>query len=639
MIKRVFVFWLFLSATMSLMAQSQQGYVKTKGRLTTNGKVIKGSPVAGAAITVKGRNAVVSGSNGKFSLTVPSNIYYLQKVQKLGYVLTDPDVLNRQYEQSKSPLEIVMEDKAQQEADRRALERRISSNLYAQLQKRGDELEALKEQNQITEEKYRELLQKLNQDQDDNEKIIKEMADRYSKIDFDQVDDFNRRISDLILNGRLTEADSLLRTKGDLGVRRKELDKHHEANQQKRAELKKSEKIEQRMRTDLANDYYTKFEICKMLHQNDSAAYYLEQRASLDNTNVEWLTDAGLFIENYIADYDLALKYYEKSLQTQLKQHGEQNDVTATAYVNIGSACEKKGDYSKALEFFQKALHIRERILDSNHPNTTETLNNIGAVYYNQGEYAKALDYFLKVLEIEKQTLGETHIYVATDYNNIGELYQALGDYEKALEFDNHALAIRKQIGGEKSMDVATSLNNIGAIYWHLGDYSKALDYYSDAKTIREEILGDNHPDVAESYNNIGMAYLKMKNYSQALDAMNKALVIHQQKLGENHPSTAIDYDNIGAVYNSQKNYNCALEYSLKAFSIRKKLFGDTHPSIAISSYNLGTIFYWQKNYKDALDYYNSARQIWEKILPQNHPNLQKTGKMIEAIKNEIDKQ
>ena len=187
---------LWLVCCLALSAQTQQGFVKTKGRLGSNAQVIHGTPLSGVMVTVKGHNSVVSGQDGKFSLVIPDNNYYLQSVQKKDFVLVDPDVLSKQYFHSKNQLVLVLENQAQQAADRRAMERKIISNLYAQLQKRSDELEALREQHQITEEKYREMLQQLNRDQDDNEKIIKEMVERYSKIDFDQIDEFNRRVSD-----------------------------------------------------------------------------------------------------------------------------------------------------------------------------------------------------------------------------------------------------------------------------------------------------------------------------------------------------------------------------------------------------------------------------------------------------------
>ena len=221
-----------------MCAQTQSGYVKTKGRLGSNGAVVKGSRLSGAVITVKGGNAVVSSRNGTFSLSIPNNSYFLQSVQKQGYMLTDPDVLSKQYSYSKNPLVLVLEPPSQQTDDRLAAERKIRRTLQRQLQEKEDEIELLKEQKRLSEEEYRKQLQELYDQQENNDKLISEMADRYSKMDFDLVDDFNRRISDCIINGRLTEADSLLNTKGDINNRAAVLRQHQEANVKAELEIK-----------------------------------------------------------------------------------------------------------------------------------------------------------------------------------------------------------------------------------------------------------------------------------------------------------------------------------------------------------------------------------------------------------------
>ena len=293
--KRVFILLAAMSLSFMATAQTQQGYVKTKGRLANDGSVIAGTRIPNATIKVKDRTPVISQTNGSFSFPIPADKFYLQNVQKQGYVLTDPDVLSKQYSYSSNDLIIVMEDLAQQEADRRAIERKISSKLYAQLLQLGEELDALREQNKITEEKYHELQQQLNKYQDDNEKIIKDMAERYTKMDFDQIDEFNRKVSEYILNGELLKANSMINSKGDIHERIDKLNQQHEANVQVKADLEKSESLEQKDREDIANDCYRKFEIFKMQHLNDSAAYYIELRAGLDTTNVDWLAKAGIF--------------------------------------------------------------------------------------------------------------------------------------------------------------------------------------------------------------------------------------------------------------------------------------------------------------------------------------------------------
>jgi hypothetical protein len=279
---KIFLLLVGLFVCMSTYSQNtQKGYVKTRGRLGNNGSVISGQRLPGAAVILRGGNNVVSRNNGAFTLVLPNDKYHLQDVLKKGYVLSDPDILSKDYGYSKNPLVLVLEDTLQKESEYRAIKRKIRKNLDAQLEKRDAEIASLKEQNKISEDKYRELLQKFNADQDNSERLISEMADRYIKIDFDQLDEFNRRISDCIVNGRLAEADSLLRTKGDFDSRFEDVRKHQELNalaeqdlDMKRRKLEKSMAQARRKMEDLASDCYSKFEIFKLRHQNDSAAYF-----------------------------------------------------------------------------------------------------------------------------------------------------------------------------------------------------------------------------------------------------------------------------------------------------------------------------------------------------------------------------
>ena len=179
--------------------------------------------------------------------------------------MTDPDMLSRQYAYSKNPLVLVLETKEQQTDDKLAAERKIRKTLQRQLQEKEDEIESLKEQQKLSEEEYRKQLQEMYAQQESNEKLISEMADRYSRMDFDQMDDFNRQVNYLIINGRLLEADSLLNKKGNIRERILILDRHHEANIQQRENLEKSEFLEQRQREEIAQDCYNKYKIFEII--------------------------------------------------------------------------------------------------------------------------------------------------------------------------------------------------------------------------------------------------------------------------------------------------------------------------------------------------------------------------------------
>ena len=194
------------------MAQTQQGMVKTRGKMV-NGVLQKGTPLSGATVQIKDRSAMVSGNDGTFSFPLRTNSYLLQNVKKNGYQLVDMEIC-RDHKYSASPLYIVMEKPEQQQSDLLAAERKIRKNLRNQLDAKEAEIEAL----QASQQEKDSLLHILYQQQGDNEKLIADMAQRYATLDYDQLDEFYRQVSYFIENGELARADSLLRTRGDNSV-------------------------------------------------------------------------------------------------------------------------------------------------------------------------------------------------------------------------------------------------------------------------------------------------------------------------------------------------------------------------------------------------------------------------------------
>lgn len=550
--KQYICFLISIFMAFPALAQKQQGYVKTKGRLGNNGSVIQGTRLSGATVTVRGGNAVVSGNDGTFALAITGSNYYLQNVQKQGFVLADPEVLSKRYEQSKNPLVLVMEDKTQQETERRAIERRIKNKLYADIQKRSEEIEALKEQNKITEEKFLELQQKLNKDQDDNEKIIQEMAERYTRIDFDEVDDFNRRICDCIINGRLTEADSLLRTKGDVSERIVKHNKHHDANIQLRADLEKSEELEKKDKENIAQDCYSWFELYKVKHQNDSAAYYLEKRASLNDPDVMWLLDAGSFVGDYLVNHEMELNYYLKA-ESVAKDSSDYRKI----YNNIGAFYYETGHYRDAVKYYEKSLSYYSTDETDNY--MPSVCSDLSAAYRQCQDFDRALRYASEALTLSQRLLGEDNITTANCYNTLGRLYNKLKDYAKSLEYYKKAIDIAECLPGDNLWNISNYYVNIAGSYADMADYPTAKDYYGKALELRKKELGENHPLLGNVYNNLGYVERESGNYSEALNYYETA--VKYWRLNDGYRFRLIDgFGNMAVCYKNMEKYEHALK-------------------------------------------------------------------------------
>ena len=643
--RRLVLSSLFLLTLTMLSAQTQQGVVKTKGRMV-NGQLQPGSKLAGAVIAVRGRSAVLSQSNGKFSFATNGQTFMLDSVRKKGYQLVDAEAAPRSYAVTKSPLYVLMETPEQQMQDKLTAERKIRRTLQRQLQEKEDEIEALKAQQKLSDAEYRQQLQQLYSLQESNENLISLMAERYAKLDFDEMDDFNRRISQLILDGHLTEADSLLNTKGDINERADALRQHQEANAQAEQEIaRKQKKLEQskalarRELEDLAQDCYSKYEIFKIQYQNDSATHYITLRAELDTTNIDWQIDAARMFQIYMNDYAAALQYSECALRHCIEQNGDSSIKTATCYSNIGIMHEKMGQYDKAFEYYQKALNIKTAFYGKQHEQIANQYVSIGVVYQDTGNYPTAIDYGQKALAILQTVEHPDKEVVNRVYTFIGNLYKSTGDYAHAGEFLTKALEHAEREYDEYTEERGIAYQNLGVNYKKQLKYDQALELYDKALHIYLKIFGERHDAVGGIYNNIGSCLMESGKNEEATPYFQKALDILLRIYGENHAITAQTYVNIGSNYGYAKQYEKALEYYWKAHDIFLHLLGAEHPYMASSYLGIGSMYNEIGNYAESKKYILKYVDIQRRIYGDDYPYRKEIEEGLEELEPKLQQQ
>ena len=426
--KKLICIWVALLLATTAFSQTQQGFVKTKGRMV-NGQLVPGQGLKGATVSIKGRTAVlVNANDGAFSFPVTGSQFQLDSVKKKGYQLIDMDFCPRTYKVSGNPLYIVMETPEQQLQDKLAAERKIRRNLQKQLQEKEDEIEALKEENLISMEEYQRRLQDLYAEQESNESLIADMAKRYSELDYDQLDEFYRQVSLCIENGELVKADSLLSTRGDLSRQVEEQLQKSQAIREQEAQLDKAKAVHAADQVELAQRCYSYFETFMAQHLNDTAAYYLELRTTLDTTNVEWMLEAGEFARDYLADFDKALGLLQNALRQASIRHDETSLDLASSYNEIGYVYAELGELDMAMEYLGNAVETWEQSQLPERPNVAEIYNNLGVVCVFIGEYDKAMENLNIARRIWENTLGPNHPDLGTAYNGIGYVYYLQGD-------------------------------------------------------------------------------------------------------------------------------------------------------------------------------------------------------------------
>ena len=605
--KRLVSLSLCLLIAVFTFAQTQQGYVKTKGRMV-DGKLVPGQGIKGASITIQGGNAVLANDKGAFSFPVTSKTFHFLEVKKSGYQLVDDDIIRRNYTYSSTPVYIVMETPNQQLNDQLAAERKIRRSMQRKLEEREDEIEALKTQQKITNDEYLAALQRLYAEMENNERLIADMAKQYAQMDYDQMDELNRRISDAIVNGRLAEADSLLHSKGDLNDRIEEVRREQQAESQRqeqldleKAELESAKVGTQKKLDDIADDCKRYFDRFKMDLQFDSAAYYIELRAELDTNDMEWQYDAAAYSRDQNR-FDKAETYFLRLLHHYTPDEGAEPDVIdqylkAMSMNNLGLLYSNTQRPLESEEMFENALDIYRDLVQDNpsyETNIAFTLNNLAGLYYDNQIFDESEAMYLEALEINRRLVKEdpqTHEADLTmTLNNLAILY---GDTKRPAEAEAmylETLEILRRLTHDDpetyEPNLVLTLNNLGALYRQTQRFAEAESAYLEALDIRRRLAKANpqayEPGLAMTLSNLAVLYDFTQRSSEAESLHLEALSIRRHLAEYNplayEPDLASSLYNMAAMYYDAGDFEKAETFILEALDIYRRL-ADNNPS------------------------------------------------------------
>ncbi len=550
---------LYLSILVALVAlvavgQVQQGVVKTRGRMV-GGKLVPGQGLPGAVVTIQGRNAIgVKNANGSFSFAVQGGQFMLKSVTLAGYKLVDAEAAPRAYRYGPSPLTLLLDKPEQQSADKLAYEKRMRRNLEAKLHDREDELEALRESNRITLERYNQAMQELYAAYESDQMLIREMAQQYVCIDFDSINEANREISDCIVNGRLEQADSLLRRKGDINLRIQQANRHRQANQNARHDLENSEELERKNRENIAQDCYFFFQKFVIEGRQDSAAAYIERRANLDPAVIRWQIDAASYFQKR-GDAAQAQAYYQRAIDPvrQLAADSIEAHIALLAMTlnNVALLHSELGKNDQAQVLFAEANALLRRLGSQDAmtylPYYASTLNNL-AMCHMDSDFEQSEALLSEAIDVYYQLAKGGNVSfmpeMASAMNNLGLLYAGNDCYDDSEELFTDALEIYERLEQQSpelyQQDIAATLGNLATLYFKTGNKAaQALDLQFRAVDIWRRLVQNDSalyvPKLAAALTNVARQLYELGRDGEAGDAVSQAIEGYRF-MAENNP-------------------------------------------------------------------------------------------------------
>lgn len=600
--------------------QSQTVIVKTRGRMIDDGSIIKGVPLSESIITIQGNMTYESNERGVVAIPTLESHFVITNVTRQGYRLNDGDILHHSHSYSAhNPFYIIMDTYDQQLSSRLLSEQRIRKSLMRQLKKNEQDIEQMRYNESISEQEYKSQIEALHKGRQTCELLIKNISEEYASIDFDQLDEFDRDVYKLIIDGELQAADSLVNSKGDIDVGIKELERLHDISLNAHNKLKHSEEFEAQRVHDIAERCYYKQRIHSMRIQHDSALYYLALRADLDTLNFRWQMEVGEYCHLYIPDYNKSISYYNKAKNVIIQKYGRDHVSLIEIYNSIGMVYLDKGDYEAALDALLEAHKLQQQLYEDNHLSAAATHYNMGNLYANMGLLEKAKDEYFNAIVIYESNLGPNSYEVANVYDSIGVVYQRQEKYDLALDNFTKALEIYSIEDSKHYHDLAVLYNNIASLFCNIAEYEKSYEYYAKALDVYKRLYDDKHPEFAITHFNIGRVHALCGEFEQAEKKYNNALNLLNSESDHPHPYISVIYNGFGDLYRMSGDLDNALKYYLIALDIGERSY-DNKINKAHTYNNIADVYHSRNMCEEALRYYSEALELNKQYMGEYSP-------------------
>ena len=170
----------------------------------------------------------------------------------------------------------------------------------------------------------------------------------------------------------------------------------------------------------------------------------------------------------------------------------EFNAGHASAFCNLGAACQECSQPGLAVSHYQTAIRLK--------PDYAMAHNNLGNALKNLGRHHEALASYRNAIRFAPD-------YPEAFYH-CGLVLHLIGQFEEALPYFERALQIRPAY--------AQACNAMGISLHSLGRYADAVDYYSRAI----ELMAD----FAQACFNRGISYNRLRSFDQAVADFESAI-------------------------------------------------------------------------------------------------------------------
>lgn len=325
------------------------------------------------------------------------------------------------------------------------------------------------------------------------------------------------------------------------------------------------------------------------------------------------------------ADYKTAGEYYEKALETNIKEHYKDHVDSLIIKSNLAVLRKDQGDYAESKKMVLEVLDARRALWGTEHPDTLQSISDLAVTLINQGDYPEAEKFCKEALDIANRIQGAEHPDTLTLYGNLAGVLSRRGKYQEAANMQRRLLTLKESALGSEHPFLITIRNNLAVNLEKMGEYAEAEEVFKPAVAQAEVAFGKDHPTTLNAINGLGLVLLRQGKHREAEPMLRHVLESRIKFFGDEHPQTLISMNNLAGCLQRQSIFPEAEDLHRKTFAEAQKVLGEKHPFTLRSMNNVAEVLREQGNehgekLAEAEELQREALARREEVLGKDHP-------------------
>jgi tetratricopeptide (TPR) repeat protein len=625
--KKALLLFVYCLLSALLQGQIQTGLV----REINSGK----KPVGGVQVTFEGAVPTTSDDNGIFRLTFSSkkagDFVFLNEIRKAGYELVNGKDLEMLKLSNTNRLgeDIIVAKKGVIDAAKKEYYEVSDKALLASFNREKKVLQSKLQKAQLGQKEYEQQFTNLQVQFDRQQKNLEELAEKFARVNFDDVDSIHKVALELYKIGAIDEAIKKL----------EEIDLIRSADKIFAVEAKIAKEKKQ-----VTQAIRFQIELYLLQFRHKDAETLFDNLIKLDTANLDIALQA-VSLNREIGNIEKAKKMAVKIIGTQTNKTW----ILLNSYAELGMIHKTVGDLNESLAFFSKAWEGYNNLvrLDSTNfykLNLAVISVYLGETYMSLGEHEKAnlaftlsntlLQYFYYRFPDSEFLISK----LASSYEFIAHYYLKVGNIDNSLKLFNSAMILNKRNfelninSVEYKKNLALSYQNVGMVKMVIGDIGQAYFYFVEFYRISKE-FSIHYPQNNEFKNifstscaKLGQVYHLLGENRKAIQILDSSIRTTKLLLTESPMNVeyldnlAKSYHIIGEIYRANANVNNAYSYFTKCKSIYRLLTGitpnnsDFKNALAVSCQSLGLTYLTQDSLEKANKEIEEYKEIEESL-------------------------